>query len=96
MIKPLKFTQTQILGLIPAQAILDYDRAKDVLERVAQEVQRDILRQVVELVEVILEDWEEMTNEEGGEERWEEKYGYDTTELVDVILIELKKQVEEK
>jgi hypothetical protein len=31
-----KFTQSQILGLIPAQAILDYERAKDVLEKAAQ------------------------------------------------------------
>jgi hypothetical protein len=32
----LKFKQEEILGLIPAQAILDYDRAKEVLEKVSQ------------------------------------------------------------
>jgi len=32
----LTFSDKEILGLIPAQAILDYDRAKDVLARVAQ------------------------------------------------------------
>ncbi len=31
----LEFTQEQILGLIPAQAIVDYDRAKEVLSKVA-------------------------------------------------------------
>ena len=32
----LTFNQEQILGLIPAQAILDYDKAKEVLEKVSQ------------------------------------------------------------
>ena len=34
-----QFTQEEILGLIPAQAFLDIDRAKEVLEKV-QETQR--------------------------------------------------------
>ncbi len=32
----LTFNQDEILGLIPGQAILDYDRAKEVLEKVAK------------------------------------------------------------
>ena len=36
------FTQEQIVGLIPARAIIDYERAKEVLEKIAQ-VQRDLL-----------------------------------------------------
>ena len=32
----LKFNQKEVLGLIPAQALLDYDRAKEVLEKVSQ------------------------------------------------------------
>ena len=36
----LTFTKEQILGLIPAQAILDYDRAKEVLESVSQATAR--------------------------------------------------------
>lgn len=39
----LTFTQEQIVGLIPAQAIIDYDRAKEVLEKVAK-AQRDLTR----------------------------------------------------
>lgn len=35
-----ELTQKQILGLIPAQAIIDYDRAKDVMQKVF-ESQRD-------------------------------------------------------
>lgn len=32
----LEFTEKQILGLLPAQALVDYDRAKEVLEKVAK------------------------------------------------------------
>jgi len=32
----LEFTQEQILGLLPAQALIDYDRAKDVLKKVVK------------------------------------------------------------
>lgn len=42
--KLLTFSDKEILGLIPAQAILDYDRAKDVLEKVAQK-QAEITRE---------------------------------------------------
>lgn len=34
--KLLTLSEEEILGLIPAQAILDYNRAKDVLEKVAR------------------------------------------------------------
>lgn len=34
--KLLSFSEKEMLELIPAQAILDYDRAKDVLEKVCQ------------------------------------------------------------
>ena len=32
----LEFTEEQVLGLIPAQALVDYDRAKEVLDKVAK------------------------------------------------------------
>ena len=50
IIEPVRFTEKQILGLIPAQAILDYDRAKEVLEMVADQTQRNVLKQVVLLL----------------------------------------------
>lgn len=42
----LEFTEKQILGLIPAQAFIDFDRAKEVLEKVA-ESQAEITRQEI-------------------------------------------------
>lgn len=35
-LKARTFTDDEITGLIPAQAIIDFDRAKEVLEKVAQ------------------------------------------------------------
>jgi len=44
------FTEKEILGLIPAQAILDYDRAKEVLNQVRHQAEDEIIRQVVLLL----------------------------------------------
>jgi len=44
------FTKKEILGLIPAQALLDYDRAKEVLNSVKREAEGNIIRQVVLLL----------------------------------------------
>jgi len=44
------FTQKEILGLIPAQAILDYDRAKEVINGVKRKAEDNILNQVVLLL----------------------------------------------
>ena len=46
----LEFTEKQILGLLPAEALLDFDRAKEVLEKVvkaqSQITREEILREV--------------------------------------------------
>jgi len=42
--------QKEILGLIPAQAILDYDRAKEVINGVRRNAEDNIIKQVVLLL----------------------------------------------
>jgi len=49
-LKVMKFTQEQILGLIPAQAILDYDRAKEVLDGVAKAQFDTLITRIKELL----------------------------------------------
>lgn len=49
----LKFTEKQILGLIPAQALVDYDRAKEVLEKVAIAQAKITAEEILQ----ILDDW---------------------------------------
>ena len=44
------FMQKEILGLIPAQAILDYDRAKEVINGVRRNAEDNIIKQVVLLL----------------------------------------------
>lgn len=53
--KLLAFSEKEILGLIPAQAILDYDRAKEVLEKVAQKQAEMTLSEVSSVVDKLFE-----------------------------------------
>ncbi len=53
-------------------------------EEIVDKVQIATELKITEKVKQILKDWDEFT-EEGGEEKWQAKYGCDTTELVAVI-----------
>lgn len=53
--KLLSFSEKEILGLIPAQAILDYDRAKEVLEKVAQKQAEMTLAEASPIVDKLFE-----------------------------------------
>ena len=58
------------------------------LEKTPQSLTDEALR---EKIQTIINDWEKWVREEGGEEKWQEKYGTDTTNLIDVIEQALKK-----
>ena len=49
----LEFTEKQILGLIPAQALVDFNRAKEVLEKVAKAQAKITAEEILQ----ILDDW---------------------------------------
>ena len=53
-------------------------------EDLVDKVQIATEAKITEGIKQILKDWDEFT-EEGGEEKWQAKYGCDTTELVAVI-----------
>ncbi len=53
--KLLSFSEKEILGLIPAQAILDYVRAKDVLEKVCWKQAETTLSEVASIVDKLFE-----------------------------------------
>lgn len=40
---------------------------------------------VIDELQGILQDWDKWTDEEGGEEKWQAKYGCDTTDLISVF-----------
>lgn len=46
----LKFTEEQILGLIPAQALIDFDRAKEILEKVALAQEEQTRKEINEML----------------------------------------------
>jgi len=48
-------------------------------------------REERERVKTIIQDWDKWVNEEGGEEKWQAKYGCDTIQLVWVIEQALEK-----
>ena len=53
--KLLTFSEKEILGLVPAQAILDYDRAKEVLSMVAQAQAKLTFGEVAPIVDRLFE-----------------------------------------
>jgi len=53
--KLLSFADKEILGLIPAQAILDYDRAKEVLGMISQAQAKLTLSEVAPIVDKLFE-----------------------------------------
>ena len=44
--KTFTFSKEEIIGLIPAQAFIDYDRAKEVLEKVSQATLSSVKEQI--------------------------------------------------
>lgn len=57
------------------------------------------VKAVIDEIKGILHDWDKWTDEEGGEEKWQAKYGHDTTDLIRVIeehLEALKRGIDEK
>lgn len=82
-----------------SEAIPIGDDAEEIVEEVqvetAKRAQKDALRQTYELIETIIEDWEDMTSREGGEEEWEAKYHCDTTDLDNLIERTLRELAED-
>ena len=66
------------------------------LGRKFTQAQLDADKKEMEEILEIIEDWDELTDIEGGEERWKEKYGMPTTDLVAVLEQALKSRLQEE
>ena len=58
------------------------NRPKDILFFMAVKLERERIEQRILST---LKDWDRMTLQEGGEEKWQKKYGVPTTDLIAVI-----------
>ena len=57
------------------------------------------IRAISDEIQEIFQDWDKWTDEEGGEEKWQAKYGYATTDLIRVIeerFEALKREIDEQ